>query len=76
MNKNYSDQTTIYKSSLTEMYIFMVVFTFFFIMKKLISKNFTNIFFYQNYVHLGENTSTYCSRIIVVYVHESVVFSP
>ena len=31
-------------------------------------------FFYQKCVHLGENTSIYCSPIIVVYVHATVFF--
>ena len=30
------------------------------------------IFFYQKFVHLGENTSKYCSRIIVIHVHATV----
>ena len=32
------------------------------------------IFFYQKSVHLGENTSLYCGRIIVVRVHATVFF--
>ena len=32
------------------------------------------IFYYQKFVHLGENTSIYCSQIIVVHVHATVFF--
>ena len=33
------------------------------------------IFYYQKFVHLGENTSIYCSQIIIVHVHATVFFS-
>ena len=50
--------------------LFLVLFTIYnFDLHKFISKNCKYIFFYQKFVHLGENTSKYCSRIIVVHVH-------
>ena len=73
MNKNYSNRNTINKSTLTQMYVYLVLFTIFdFYHEKFISTNCKNIFFYQKFVHLGENTSLYCSRIIVVHVHANV----
>ena len=67
------DLTTIYRSILTQIYVFLVSFTIFqFDIEKFISKNCKYIFFYQKSVHLGENTSLYCSRIIVVHVHAGV----
>ena len=47
---------------------------FHFDLAKFISKNCKYIFFYQKFVHLGENTSTHCSRIILVHVHATVFF--
>ena len=38
-------------------------------------KNCKYILFYQKCVHLEENTSIYCSRIIVLHVHAIVFFS-
>ena len=65
----------IYRSILTQIYVFLVLFTIFhFDLEKFISKNCKNIFFYQKFVHLGKNTSIYCSRIIVVHVHATVFF--
>ena len=50
-----------------------IIFIFFyFALEKFISKNCKYIFFYQKFVHLGEYTSKYCSRIIVVHVHATV----
>ena len=42
---------------------------FHFDLEKFISKNCKLIFFYQKFVHLGENTSKYCCQINVVHVH-------
>ena len=59
------------------MYVFLVLFTIFdFYHEPFISKNCKNIFFYQKLGHLGENTSIYCSRIIVVHVHANVFYAP
>ena len=70
MNMNYNYLTTVYRSILTQIYVFLVLFTiFYFDLEKFISKNCKYIFFYQKFVHFGENTSTYCSQIIVVQVH-------
>ena len=47
-------------------------YIFAFDLEKLISKIWINIFFYQYFVHLGENTFPYCGRIIVVHVYVNV----
>ena len=47
-------------------YIFVIIYKFCFYHE---SKNCKNIFFYQKLIYLGENTSIYCSQIIVVHVH-------
>ena len=47
---------------------------FHFDLEKFAGKNCKYIFFYQKSVHLGENTSKYCSMIIVVHVHATVCF--
>ena len=36
---------------------------------KIFKPRLQNIFFYQKYVHLGENTLIYCSQTTVVHVH-------
>ena len=74
MNMNYKYQTTIFKSILIQIYVFLVLFIFFhFDLEAIISKNCKYIFFYQKFVHYGENTSEYCSRIIVVHVHANAI---
>ena len=61
---------------MTQIYVFVLLFTFFhFDLEKFISKNCKYIFFYQKFVHLGKKPSKYCSWIIVVHVHATVVFS-
>ena len=74
MNMNYNYLTTIYRSILTQIYEFLVLFTIFhFDTEKFIGKQTCKcIFFYQKFVHLGENTSIYLSLIIVVHVHATV----
>ena len=73
MNMNYNNLTTIFRSSLTQIYVFLVLVTiFYFDLERFISKNCKYIFFYQQFVYLGENTFKYCSRIIVVHVHANV----
>ena len=57
------------------MYFCYYLHFFLFDLEKFISKNCKYIFFYQKFVHLGENTFKYCSRIIVVHVHATVLFS-
>ena len=53
--------------------IFLVLFTIFaFDIEPFISKNVKNILFYQKFVHFGESTSPYCSRIIAVHVYVNV----
>ena len=56
------------------MYFWYYLHFFYFDLEKFISKNCKDIFFYQRFVHLGENTSKYCSPIIEVHVHETVFF--
>ena len=57
-------------------YVFLILFTIFhFDPEKFKSKNCKYIFFYQKFAHLGENTTIYCCRIIVVHVHAAVFFS-
>ena len=76
MNMNYNYLTTIFRSILAQIYVFLVLFTsFHFDLEKFISKNCKYIFFYQKFVHLGENTSRYFSQIIVVHVYATVFFS-
>ena len=73
MNMNYNYLTTIYRIILNQIYVFLVLFTIFcFDIEKFISKISKYIFFYQKFVHLGENTSIYCSQIIEVHVHATV----
>ena len=70
---NYNYLTTIFRSILTQIYVFLVLFTFFYFdLENFISKHCKYIFFFQKIVHLGENTSKYCSWIIVVHVHATV----
>ena len=58
------------------MYVFLVLFTlFYFDLEKFIYKNCKYIIFYHNLYILGEKTSKYCNRIIVVHVHATVFFS-
>ena len=73
MNKNCTYPTTIWISILTQIYVFLVLFTIFaFDLETFISKNWKNILFYQKFVHLSENTFPYCSRIIAVHVYVNV----
>ena len=75
MSMNYYYLTAIFRSILTQIYVYLVLFTIFhFDFEKFISKNCKHIFFYQKFVYLGENTSKYCSGIIVVHVHATGVF--
>ena len=72
MNNNY---LTIYRSILTQIDVFLLLFTIFhFDLEKFISKNCTYVFFDQKFVHLGQNTSIYCSSLIVFHVHATVFF--
>ena len=73
MNMNYNYLTTIFRSILAQIYLFLVLFTIFhFDLEKFIRKNCKNIFFYQKFVYLEKNTSKYCSRINEVHVHATV----
>ena len=67
--------TAIFRSMLTTYYVFVVLDTIFqFDLEKFISKNWKYIFSTRNLYILGENTSKYCSWIIVVHVHAIVFF--
>ena len=73
MNMNYRYATTMYESILTKMYVFLVLFTnFAFTIKKYFEPKLQKIFFYQKYVHLGENTLIHCSQRTIVHVHVNV----
>ena len=73
MNMNYNYPTTMYESILAQIYVFLVLFTIFaFNNEKLFKPKLQKIFFYQKYVHLGENTLIHCSRRTVVHVHVNV----
>ena len=56
------------------MYFWYYLQIFHFDLEKFIRKNCKYIFFYQKFVHLGKNTSKYCSQIIVVHVYATVFF--
>ena len=76
MNMNYNYPTAIFRSILTQILcISGIIYNFWSDLEKFTSKNGKYIFFYQKFVHLGEITSKYCSRIIVVRAHETVFFS-
>ena len=72
MNMSYSYPTTMYESILAQKYVFLVSFTIFDFYHEIFKQNGKNIFFYQKYVHLGENTFIHCSRITVVHVNLNV----
>ena len=69
MNMNYSYPTTMYESISAQMYAFLVLFTIFaFYHEKFLKPKLQKIFFYQKYVHFGENTLIHCSQRTVVHV--------
>ena len=73
MNMSYSYPTSMYERILVQKYVFLVLFTIFaFYHESFLSKIGKKIFFYQKYVHLGENTFIHCSRITVIHVHVNV----
>ena len=57
------------------MYSWYYLHFFHFDLENFTSKNCEYIFSTRNLYILGENTSKYCSRIIVVHVHAIVFFS-
>ena len=70
MNMNYSNPTTMYESSFAQMYVFLVLFTILaFYHEKKFKPKLQKKFFYQKYVHLGENTLIHCSQRTVAHVH-------
>ena len=61
MKMNYNYLTIIYRSILTQIYVFLVYFSiFYFDPEKFMAKNCKYISFNQKFVHLGKNTSIYC----------------
>ena len=75
MNINYNYQTTIFRSIFAQMYKFLVekyIFSNFAyeLFKVKMKKNVNNT---KNTIYLGQNTSKYCSQIIVVHVHANGV---
>ena len=70
MNMNYNEPLTIFNSIFAQMYKFLVknyIFTFF--AYELFKVKMKNCKKYQRYIYLGQNTSKYCSQIIVVHFH-------
>ena len=75
MNMNYSNLTTMYESIFAQMFVLLVLFTFFaFYHEKFIKPKLQKIFFYQKYVYLGENTLIHCSQRTVVHVYVNLFF--
>ena len=75
MNKNYSYPTTIYESILTQMYVFLVLVTFFFFfsMKKMYKKILEKLFFNQKICTFGQKYFHILnSRITVVHVNVNI----
>ena len=69
MNMNYNYPTTMYESILPKcMHFWYYLRVFAFYHEKVLSKNYKKIFFYQKYVHLGENNFIHFSRITVVHI--------
>ena len=65
---NHYYLTAIFRSILTQILcVSGIIYNFQFVLENVISKNCKYIFFYKIFVHLGENTSEYCSQIIVVH---------
>ena len=54
------------------MYFWYYLHFFFILTLKSSKQNLQLNIFYQKFVHLGEKTSEYCSRKIVVHVHATV----
>ena len=70
MYMNYNYLTTIYRSIFAQMDRFLVkkyIFTIF--AYELFKVRMKNCKYYQKYIYLGQNTSIYCSQIIVVHVY-------
>ena len=73
MNMKYNYSTTMYESILAQIYVFLVLFTLFaFYHENIFKPKFQKIFFYQKFVHLGENTLIHCSQRTVVHLHVNV----
>ena len=73
MNMKYNYLTTMYESILAQMYVFLVLFTLFALYhEKIFKPKLQKPFFYQKFVHLGENTLIHCSQRTVVHVHVNV----
>ena len=70
MNMSYNCPTTLYRSILAQMYKFLVEKKIFIILAYELSMSYCkNVNKNQKYIYLGQNTSIYCSQIIVVNVH-------
>ena len=66
MNMSYGYPTTMYESIVAQKYVFRVLFIFFcFLPWKYFKEKSKKIFFYQKYVHLGENTFSHDAAYIV-----------
>ena len=75
MNMNYSYPTTMYESILAQMCVLLVLFTIFaFYRENLFLPKLQKLFFYKQYVHLGEHSLIHCSQRTVVHIHVNVFF--
>ena len=73
MNMKYNYPTTMYESILAQMNVYLVLFTLFaFYHENIFKPKLQKIFFYQQFVHFGENTLIHCSQRTVVHVHVNV----
>ena len=74
MSINCNNLTTIFRCILTQIEcISVIIYIFFhFDFEKFKTKNCKYIFFYKKMYILRENTSKYCSWIIVVHIHATV----
>ena len=71
MNINYNYLSTLFRSIFARnVQISGIIYNFFILTLKSSQANNVNIYFSTRNLHiLGENTSKYCSHIIVVHVH-------
>ena len=73
MNMNFGYPTTMCKSILAQIYVFLVLFTIFALYHEIqFKQKLQTLFFYQKYVHLSGNTFIHCSRITIVHIHVNV----
>ena len=75
MNMKYSYPTTMYESTLAQMYVFLVSLHFTALYhEKEFKQKLQKVFFYRNRVHSGENIFIHCSQITVVHIYVNIFF--